>query len=59
LHVQTPLALHPSPSKPQLTQAAPPVPQWLWVPGETHFAPLQQPVGHDAGLHTQLPATHA
>jgi hypothetical protein len=56
-HVQTP-SVHSLAKPPQLTHAAPPVPQCAVVPGETHVLPLQQPVPQEVALHSQVPEMH-
>ena len=43
---------------PQLTHAAPPVPQAAVVGGAVHVDPEQQPLGHDAASQTQWPPEH-
>lgn len=43
---------------PQLVQAAPVRPHWLWVVGLTQVVPLQQPLAHELELQTHAPATH-
>jgi hypothetical protein len=41
------------------THACPPVPQSAVVLPGSQTLPLQQPVGHDVGLHTQTPEMHS
>jgi hypothetical protein len=49
-HMQTPLVLH-VPRSPQLTHAAPPVPQCMLLGGDSHVVPLQHPAPHEVALH--------
>ncbi len=53
----TPLS-HASPEA-HVVQATPAPPHRLAVLPGSHVAPWQHPVGHEAGLHTHLPATQA
>jgi hypothetical protein len=56
--VQAPAVLHPSPEWPQIAHAPPAVPHAAGV-CSSHTLPLQQPFGHDAGLHTHCEPTQA
>jgi hypothetical protein len=58
LHVQAPAAEHPSPLEPHAVQAPPPTPH-ADAEGDVHTLLEQQPLGHDAALHTHEPPTHA
>lgn len=44
---------------PQVKHALPLFPHWVADGGVRHDAPAQQPDGHDAALHTHVPATQA
>jgi hypothetical protein len=41
----------------QAAHAAPPIPH-VSRAGALHIFPMQQPVGQESALHTQVPATH-
>ena len=58
LQVHTPDAEHPSPLDPHDVQEPPLTPQ-LAAEADMHTLPEQQPAGHDAALHTQLPLTQS
>ena len=55
-HWQAP-PVQPSAPVPQATQAVPATPHAA-SDGVVQVSPLQQPVGHEAGLQTQAPARH-
>jgi hypothetical protein len=57
-HVHMPDEEQPSPVLPQLTHAAPLVPQNRALVEPTHCVPEQQPLGHDIGSQMQWPAEH-
>jgi hypothetical protein len=57
-HLQAPPEQRSEFADAQVLHAPPPVPQ-ADVDCGSHTLPLQQPVGHDVALHTQLPPTQA
>ena len=54
------MALHVSPETEHMPHPAPPAPHdvLLCDPNSSHVEPLQQPEGHEAAVHWQIPETH-